>query len=123
MSGSKSPFIDIFEYEGSILHTEEVIFMIDLQKNKALKISPFLIRGLQTSSVRFLDPDLFFYDRRHQDGNFGFKAVQPQAEVVVAPGSDLEEIHSELDLFLTKERDVGPLVFDVNLKGRDHDEG
>jgi molecular chaperone DnaK (HSP70) len=93
--GKNAPFIHRYGYEGPSAFSQEEIFLVDIEHQKGLKLTPlmFWAQTLESSRVEF--PQLFTYDIDKGE-EFSYKATELSVPLVVRVNGDFNVFHEYL---------------------------
>lgn len=100
--GHSAPFIGVYEYEGAENFPAEFVFVVDLEKSRALPLHPFIVRGLHNGS-RQSEADFYVFDIAKNDGEIGFRAVQERPEVSLVESGPYPELFALVREYLKKD--------------------
>ncbi|PCD04435.1 hypothetical protein COC42_09260 [Sphingomonas spermidinifaciens] len=95
LHGSAQTFVDVLDYEGSQPFSDELVYLVDPVRGRALPLSPLYLWGLEREA---LDPgavDMYEYDTERR-GDFNFKTTQPSEGLQVSSGGEWSGLHAQL---------------------------
>ncbi|WP_236547826.1 Hsp70 family protein [Sphingomonas sp. AX6] len=95
LHGSSQTFVDVLDYEGTEPFSDELVYLVDPVRGRALPLSPLYLWGLEREA---LDPgavDMYEYDTERR-GDFSFKTTQPSAGLQVGSGGEWAGLHAQL---------------------------
>jgi len=98
--GHSSVFNDIYSFEGPESFPQEFVFVFDLANETGLRLSPWVIRGLDGRDAQYVEPDFFLFDIARGDG-YAFKALQEKGVTVAKGGTFVELYEAVVELMQT----------------------
>src|SRR5262249_1557142 len=91
--GPGAPFINVYNYEGQEVFSEEVIYLYNREDKTLFPLTPLIFWYRDEASNRD-ESDLYMFDApKPKTSSIAFKSVQPREELAVAEGGDLEELY------------------------------
>jgi hypothetical protein len=90
LSGGGSPFMELFDYNGSEAPSDEAIYLVDPESPMALSLSPLMFRRGGSSASGTDESDVFLFDKIAGDV-VTFRAVHGRAPLEIGPNGALEE--------------------------------
>ena len=115
--GRSAAFNDIYFFEGPKSFPQQFVFVFNLANKTGLQLSPLFIRGLDSSSSHYVEPDVFLYDLARGD-DYGFKAVQEREGVQIAKEGSFAELHDAVAELAASDLRLEPIL-DFEFRARD----
>jgi hypothetical protein len=106
--GHSLAFNDIYSFEGPESFPQEFGFVFDLAAKTGLRLSPWLIRGLDGGDAQYAEPDFFLFDIARGD-EYGFKAVQEREGVSIAKGGPFVELYEAVTELMITDPKLEPI--------------
>lgn len=95
LHGSSQTFVDVLDYEGAQPFSDELVYVVDPVRGRALPLSPLYFWGLQREGADPSAVDMYEYDAERR-GNFGFKTTQPSEGLEVGATGEWSSLHAQL---------------------------